>query len=110
MANLMTIHASKGMEFDSVFLVGNEEGKSFINDKYLKSEQNERSKKNITPQPILYHLIGTFPTQRPINMGHGLTELYEEHRLCYVAMTRAKTYLVMTWRREVVQFFGQGIK
>lgn len=43
-------------------------------------------------------------------MGYGLTELDEERRLCYVAMTRAKTYLVMTWRREVVQFFGQGIK
>lgn len=33
-ANLMTIHASKGMEFDACFLVGNEEGekmKSFLN-------------------------------------------------------------------------------
>jgi len=77
-ADLMTIHASKGMEFDAVFLVGNEEG--------------------------------TFPTQRSIAEGEGSVELDEERRLCYVAMTRAKTHLVMTWRREVQQFFGQGFK
>ena len=77
-ANLMTIHASKGMEFDAVFLVGNEEG--------------------------------TFPTQRSISGGDGSVELDEERRLCYVAMTRAKTHLVLTWRREVMTFFGQGFK
>lgn len=77
-ANLMTIHASKGMEFEAVFLVGNEEG--------------------------------TFPTQRSIMEGEGSVELDEERRLCYVAMTRAKTHLVLTWRREVMTFFGQGVK
>ncbi len=77
-ANLMTIHASKGMEFDAVFLVGNEEG--------------------------------SFPTQRSIMEGEGSIELEEERRLCYVAMTRAKTHLILTWRREVMTFFGQGFK
>eukprot|EP00562_Extubocellulus_spinifer_P009401 CAMPEP_0178504834 /NCGR_PEP_ID=MMETSP0696-20121128/18800_1 /TAXON_ID=265572 /ORGANISM="Extubocellulus spinifer, Strain CCMP396" /LENGTH=1039 /DNA_ID=CAMNT_0020134087 /DNA_START=488 /DNA_END=3607 /DNA_ORIENTATION=- len=76
--NLMTIHASKGMEFDAVHIVGNEDG--------------------------------TFPTQRAISEGEGSVELDEERRLCYVAMTRAKTHLVLTWRREVMAFFGQGFK
>ena len=53
---------------------------------------------------------GTFPTQRSIAEGEGSIELDEERRLCYVAMTRAKTYLVMTWRREVQTFFGQGFR
>ena len=34
----------------------------------------------------------------------------EEKRLCYVAMTRAKTELVMTWRKEVGVFTPNGIK
>jgi hypothetical protein len=77
-ANLMTIHSSKGMEFDAVFLIGNEEG--------------------------------TFPTQRAIAEGEGSIELSEERRLCYVAMTRAKTHLVLTWRREVLYFSGATFK
>jgi superfamily I DNA/RNA helicase len=76
--NLMTIHASKGMEFDCVFLVGNEEG--------------------------------TIPTQRSISEGEGSIELDEERTLCYVAMTRVKTYLIMTRKREVQTFFGQGFR
>jgi len=78
LVNLMTIHSSKGMEFDAVFLVGNEEG--------------------------------TFPTHLALMNGEGSIELEEERRLCYVAMTRAKTHLIMTWRREIIKFFGQGIK
>jgi ATP-dependent exoDNAse (exonuclease V) beta subunit len=70
--NLMTIHASKGMEFDAVFVVGNEEG--------------------------------TLPSGRALQEGEGSIALEEEKRLCYVAMTRAKTQLVLTWRKEVTNF------
>lgn len=75
--SLMTIHASKGMEFDMVFVVGNEDG--------------------------------TLPTHQAIQAGEGSVVLEEEKRLCYVAMTRAKTELVMTWRREVPVFTSNGI-
>ena len=74
-ANLMTIHASKGMEFDGVFLVGTEDG--------------------------------TLPTKMAIMEGEDSVALDEEKRLCYVAMTRAKTHLIMTWRREVAAFNGK---
>lgn len=70
--SLMTIHASKGTEFDVVFVVGNEEG--------------------------------TLPGNRALQEGEGSVELEEEKRLCYVAMTRAKTQLVMTWRKQVTSF------
>lgn len=70
--SLMTIHASKGMEFDSVFVTGNE-------------DEN-------------------FPTVQAIQAGKGSVKLAEECRLCYVAMTRAKTDLFLTWRRESTVF------
>lgn len=75
---LMTVHASKGMEFDTVFVVGNEDG--------------------------------TFPTSQALNEGEGSVALEEERRLCYVAMTRAKTELFLTWRKEVPIFTAQGIR
>lgn len=34
----------------------------------------------------------------------------EEKRLCYVAMTRAKTELVMSWRKEVPIFTADGVR
>jgi hypothetical protein len=76
-ASLMTIHASKGMEFDTVFIVGMEEG--------------------------------TIPTQKALSEGKGSVALEEEKRLCYVAMTRAKTELIMTWRHEVPIFTANGM-
>mmetsp|Transcript_44376 Transcript_44376/g.107331 ORF Transcript_44376/g.107331 Transcript_44376/m.107331 type:complete len:1428 (-) Transcript_44376:31-4314(-) len=69
--NLMTIHASKGTEFDAVFVVGCEEG--------------------------------TLPCSPSLQDGES-QQLEEERRLCYVAMTRAKTNLVLTWRKEVTSF------
>jgi ATP-dependent exoDNAse (exonuclease V) beta subunit len=70
--SLMTIHASKGMEFDSVFVTGNEDM--------------------------------NFPTAKAIQAGKGSVALAEECRLCYVAITRAKTELFLTWRREAAVF------
>ena len=70
--SLMTIHASKGMEYDGVFVVGNEDD--------------------------------NFPSSQAIQAGKGSVELAEECRLCYVAMTRAKSDLFMTWRREAAVF------
>lgn len=75
---LMTIHGSKGMEFDTVYVVGNEEG--------------------------------TFPTSQALMEGEGSVVLEEERRLCYVAMTRAKTELFLTWRKEVPIFTTAGIR
>lgn len=61
---LMTIHASKGLEFPVVFIVGMEEG--------------------------------LFPHSRTtINPS----ELEEERRLCYVAVTRAKDHLILTYTK-----------
>lgn len=58
---LMSIHASKGLEFPYVFLVGMEDG-------------------------ILPHHKSSEPS-----------EIEEERRLCYVAMTRAKKELTITY-------------
>ena len=65
---LMTIHASKGLEWDAVFVLGLEEG--------------------------------TLPYQMAIEEG-GISE---ERRLCYVAITRARKYLQVSFSREKVRF------
>jgi len=70
--DLMTIHGSKGTEYDCVFVVGVEEG--------------------------------TLPCNPALQEGEGSIQLEEEKRLCYVAMTRAKTRLILTWRKEVTGF------
>ncbi|MDP3792906.1 MAG: exodeoxyribonuclease V subunit gamma [bacterium] len=61
---LMTIHASKGLEFPVVFIIGMEEG--------------------------------LFPHSRTTYNPH---ELEEERRLCYVAVTRAKEHLILTYTK-----------
>ncbi|MBI2023246.1 UvrD-helicase domain-containing protein [Candidatus Giovannonibacteria bacterium] len=70
--NLMTIHSSKGLEFEAVFVVGMEEG-------------------------LFPHVLSL-----------DATDLEEERRLCYVAITRAKTklYLSLAARRAI---FGERI-
>lgn len=58
---LMTIHSSKGLEFDTVFITGFE--------------------------------TGIFPSNNTLD---NITELEEERRLCYVAITRAKNDIYIT--------------
>ncbi|OGN02676.1 MAG: hypothetical protein A2655_03105 [Candidatus Yanofskybacteria bacterium RIFCSPHIGHO2_01_FULL_43_42] len=61
---LMTVHASKGLEFPVVFIIGLEEG--------------------------------LFPHSRTLFYPD---ELEEERRLCYVAITRAKERLILTFTK-----------
>ena len=68
---LMTMHGAKGLEFDTVFIVGAEE--------------------NI------------FPSYRSQNDS---SEVEEERRLAYVAITRAKRYLYITHARQRL-LYGQ---
>ena len=60
--NVMTVHSAKGLEFDTVFLTGMEEG--------------------------LFPLFSSFDEIRMLE---------EERRLCYVAVTRAKRNLYVTY-------------
>lgn len=62
---LMSIHAAKGLEFDTVFVVGMEEG--------------------------------LFPHSRSLL---DRMQMEEERRLCYVAMTRARKKLFLTYARK----------
>ena len=47
---------------------------------------------------------GTLPCTPALQEGEGSIQLDEEKRLCYVAMTRSKTHLIMTWRKQVTSF------
>ncbi len=67
--NLMTIHASKGLEFENVFLIGMEEG--------------------------------LFPHSQSIGTP---SEIEEERRLMYVAITRAKKKLNLSHAKQRVYF------
>jgi DNA helicase-2/ATP-dependent DNA helicase PcrA len=64
LVTLMTLHNAKGLEYDTVFVVGCEDG--------------------------------AFPHMRALEEGGE----EEERRLCYVAITRARKRLYMTWARE----------
>ncbi len=70
---LMTVHASKGLEFDTVFLCGLEEG--------------------------------TFP-HKAEDLEDPLRKLAEERRLLYVAITRAKKHLRISWCRSRLIYGG----
>lgn len=62
--NLITVHSAKGLEFNTLFLVGLEEG--------------------------LFPLYRAYSNEK---------ELEEERRLCYVAITRAKERLYISWAK-----------
>jgi DNA helicase-2/ATP-dependent DNA helicase PcrA len=71
LVTLMTVHNAKGLEYDTVFVVGCEDG--------------------------------SFPHMRALEEGGE----EEERRLCYVAITRARQRLYMTWAKER-RLFGRA--
>ncbi len=62
---LTTIYGSKGLEFDTVFLIG------------LAEE--------------------VLPSWHSVRKGNGSPALEEERRVCFVAVTRAKRRLILSW-------------
>jgi DNA helicase-2/ATP-dependent DNA helicase PcrA len=71
LVTLMTLHNAKGLEYDTVFVIGCEDG--------------------------------AFPHMRALEEGSE----EEERRLCYVAITRARRRLYMTWAKER-RLFGRA--
>ena len=82
--NIMTIHASKGLEFPVVFLV------NLVSQRFPSTEKGESL-------PIPDSLI------KEILPG-GDYHLQEERRLCYVGLTRAKSRLFLT----AAKYYGDG--
>jgi DNA helicase II / ATP-dependent DNA helicase PcrA len=78
--NVLTVHKAKGLEFGTVFLVG------LIEDRFPGRERRER-----VPVPD-----GVLKESLPGRENF----LQEERRLFYVAMTRARRALHMTWARD----------
>lgn len=104
-ASLMTIHASKGMEFDSVFFVG-------VEDRTIPTSQVSRKRVictvSLSFRVIVFHSFVV--CYKALEKGEGSIPFEEEKRLCYVAMTRAKSELIMTWRQRATIFTPDGLK
>ena len=86
---LMTIHASKGLEFDAVFLTGVEEGRLPITREPKDKEYDPRA-------------VGKDPRETEA--------IKEERRLAFVAITRAKKILFLTHRQRMSVFSAGGLK
>ncbi|MEK7117186.1 MAG: 3'-5' exonuclease, partial [Patescibacteria group bacterium] len=74
---LMTVHASKGLEFETVFITGLEEG--------------------------------LFPSDKDRDREVGAEEAEEERRLFYVALTRAKKKIFLTYAQSRAIYGSRGI-
>lgn len=78
--NVLTVHKAKGLEFGTVFLTG------LVEDRFPGRERRER-----IPVPD-----GLLKESLPGRENY----LQEERRLFYVAMTRARRALYLTWARD----------
>ena len=78
--NLLTVHASKGLEFSVVFIV------NMISGRFPTRNRSELIE---LPQELIKEYLPS-----------GDAHIQEERRLFYVGMTRAKKYLFMTYAKN----------
>lgn len=97
--SLMTVHASKGLEFDHVFLTGAEEG-VFPHARSLEEDEAAGAGNSMSNDDWLQSLDGQ-ASEAELNEGDDVLEdgpgIQEERRLMYVAMTRARKDLQITY-------------
>jgi DNA helicase-2/ATP-dependent DNA helicase PcrA len=77
---VMTIHSAKGLEFECVYMVNMVEA---------RFPTRERKDQIEIPEKLVKEIL-----------SEGDIHLMEERRLFYVAMTRAKQYLYLTWAND----------
>ena len=84
---LLTVHASKGLEFDAVFVSG------LVDERFPVRPRGVR----FVDPGLLTKGVAT--PRADLDRSH----LFEERRLFYVAMTRARTYLFLTGVEEAAE-------
>lgn len=77
---VMTVHSAKGLEFACVFVV------NLVEQRFPSRDRKETIE---LPEPLIREILPT-----------GDVHLMEERRLFYVALTRAKKFLYLTWARD----------
>ncbi len=77
---IMTIHAAKGLEFENVFLV------NLVDQRFPTRSKRDTIE---VPEPLIKDIL-----------PEGDFHMQEERRLFYVAITRAKTNLFLSWGRD----------
>lgn len=101
--SLMTVHSSKGLEFDHVFIAGLEEA-TFPHARAIQEDEERGNGKSInealrdmgaTTDDQGNELVGEDAVEPPDGEG-----MQEERRLMYVAVTRARKTLTISLARE----------
>ncbi len=77
---VMTVHAAKGLEFDFVFIIG------LVDQRFPTRQKRDPIE---IPEPLIKDILPS-----------GDFHLQEERRLFYVAMTRAKKHLFLSWAKD----------
>ncbi len=91
---LMTMHASKGLEFPVCFVAGIEKGRN-ENDEYGKIIYNPTYGFGIDYTDLARRTTGTTLPKIVVSRMNRIEGIAEEMRLLYVAMTRARDKLIM---------------
>ncbi|PIN89016.1 hypothetical protein COU60_05065 [Candidatus Pacearchaeota archaeon CG10_big_fil_rev_8_21_14_0_10_34_76] len=94
---IMTNHATKGLEYNTI-IVSNLAQKRFP----MESLNNSLIPSEITPElkEILSEIHDEYQKKEIIKKHQQENQIAEERRLCYVAFTRAKRNLILTFARQ----------